>query len=198
MCSAACLPTTALTTRRCSGANATWSQQSPHQSSASSARSQCFSFLATKDHFSSNCTSRVRGGKSHEFVVELLGVVAGPQGVADDGVLADADQPAGLADADALLEVGQDRGGLVGGQAAAEERGALALGEAGLAGAAVQQAAPLLAVAAAGGEVAVAALAVVGAVGVLAAEAAQVVIHGGVLRGGRAGCRSAAVVLENA
>src|SRR5205085_10965046 len=88
LCSAACLPTTALTTRRCSGSRATWSQQSPHQSSASSLRSPCFSFLATKAHFSSNCTARVRGGKGHELVVALLGVVAGPQGVADDGVLA--------------------------------------------------------------------------------------------------------------
>src|SRR5690349_11906012 len=192
MCSAECLPTTALTTRRCSGSKATWSQQSPQKSSASSLRSQCFSFLATKAHFSSNCTSRVLGGKSHEFIVQLLGVVAGPQGVADDGVLADADEAAGLADADALLEVGQDGGGLVGGQAAAEQGRALALGEAGLAGAAVEQAALLLAVVAADGEVAVAALAVVGAAGVLAAEAAQVVVHGGVLRGGRLGCRSAA------
>src|SRR5205085_4783806 len=105
-----------------------------HQSSASSVRSPCFSFLATKDHFSSNCTARVRGGTSHELVVELLGVVAGAEGVADDGVLADADEAAGLADADALLEVGQDGGGLVGGQAAAEQGRALALGEAGLAG----------------------------------------------------------------
>jgi hypothetical protein len=130
--------------------------------------------------------------------VECLGVVAGPQGVADHGVLADADQAAGLADADALLEVGQDGGGLVIGQAAAEQGGALALGEAGLAGAAVQQQAPVPAVAAAGREVAVAALAVVGAVGVLAAEAAEVVVHGEVLQSGRAGCRSAAVVIENA
>src|SRR5207237_6416723 len=98
---------------------ATWSQQSPHQSSASSLRSPCFSFLATKAHLSSDCTARVRGGKGHELVVALLGVVAGPQGVADDGVLAHADEAAGLADADPLLEVGQDGGGLVGGQAAA-------------------------------------------------------------------------------
>ena len=125
-------------------------------------------------------------------------MVAGAEGVADDGVLADADQAAGLADADAFLEVGQDRGGLVVGQAAAEERGALALGEAGLAGLAVQQAALVAAVAAADGEVAAAAPAVVGAVGVLAAEATQVVVHGAVLQGGRAGCRSAAVVIENA
>ena len=78
-------------------------------------------------------------------------MVAGAEGVADDGVLADADQAAGLADADAFLEVGQDRGGLVVGQAAAEERGALALGEAGLAGLAAEQAAAGGAVAHGGG-----------------------------------------------
>src|SRR5262245_62164747 len=74
----------------------------------------------------------------YECVVEFLGVVAGAEGVANDGVLADADQTARLADADALLEVGQGRGDLVEGQAATEQGRALALGEAGLAGLAVQ------------------------------------------------------------
>src|SRR5437899_7020131 len=71
------LPGTTLTTRRCSGSKATWSQLSPCCRSAGLFGSQCFSFLATKDHFSSNCTSRVRGGKSHDFVVDLLSVLAG-------------------------------------------------------------------------------------------------------------------------
>jgi hypothetical protein len=107
--------------------------------------------LATNDHFSSNCTSWVSGGKAHQLVVELLGVAAGLEGEADDGVLADPDQAGGLADADALGEVGQDGEGLVGGQAGVEQGRALALGEAGLAGLAVQQAALVLAVAGANG-----------------------------------------------
>jgi len=73
-----------------------------------SSRSQCFSFLVTNDHFSSNWTSCVAGGKSHELVVELLGVRAGQQAVADDGVLVHADQARGLADADAFGDVAQD------------------------------------------------------------------------------------------
>jgi hypothetical protein len=133
--------------------------------------------LATNDHFSSNWTSRVSGGKAHQLAVELLGVAAGPAGEADDGVFADPDQAGGLADADAFGQVGQDSQGLVGGQVGVEQGRALALGEAGLAGAAVQQAAAVLAVAGAGGEVAVAPLAAVGAGGVEAAEAAQVVVH---------------------
>jgi len=56
------------------------------------------------------------GGKSHEFVVGLLGVPAGLEGQADDGVLVDAREAAGLADADALLEVGEDGDGLVSGR----------------------------------------------------------------------------------
>ena len=41
-----------------------------------------------KFHFSSNWTSRVRGGKGHEFVVEALGLVAGEGEIAGDGVRA--------------------------------------------------------------------------------------------------------------
>jgi len=50
--------------------------------------------LPTKDHFSSSWTFAVRGGKSHQLVVELVGVAAGPQPVADHRVLIDADQAA--------------------------------------------------------------------------------------------------------
>jgi hypothetical protein len=130
--------------------------------------------LPTNDHFSSNWTSRVAGGKGHELVVELPGVVPGPQAVANDGVLVHADQPAGLAYADPLGNVVQHGDDLVLGQAGAEQGGALALGEARLAGPAAEQAALLGAVACGGGQVSLAALAVVGAVGVLAAEGTQV------------------------
>ncbi len=66
------------------------------------------SFLPTKDHFSSSWMCVVEGGKAHQFVVELAGVVAGAQGQAGDGVLADADQAGGLSDATAVGEVRQD------------------------------------------------------------------------------------------
>jgi hypothetical protein len=134
--------------------------------------------LATKDHFSSNWTSRVLGGKSHEFVVELLGVLAGAKAVADDGVLADAHQAAGLADAAALGEVVQDGEGFFGTQAGVEQGRALAFGEACLAGLAVEQAAWWRSIACADGEIAVASFTVVGTVGVLTAESVEVVVHG--------------------
>jgi hypothetical protein len=131
--------------------------------------------LVTNDHFSSNWTSCVAGGKSHEFVVELPGVLAGPQAVADDGVLVHADQASGLADADPFGDMAQDGHDFVRGELGAEQRGALALGEAGLAGLTAEQAALLGAVAHGDGQVAVTAPAVVGAVRILAAEDAQVV-----------------------
>jgi hypothetical protein len=106
----------------------------------------------------------------------LVGLGAGPQGVADDGVLIDAGQPRGLADATAILEVGEDGEGLAFREPGGEEGGALALGEACLAGAADEQAALLArAVAEADAEVVTAPQAVIGAVGVLAAEQAEVV-----------------------
>jgi len=132
--------------------------------------------LATKDHFSSNWTSRVPGGKSHEVVVELAGVVAGHEGEPDNSVLVDPGQAAGLADADALLQVSQDGEEFIAGQAAVKQGRALALAEAILAGAAGQAAAFLGgAVAEGDAEVAVAAPAVVGAARVLAAAVLEFV-----------------------
>jgi hypothetical protein len=103
--------------------------------------------LPTKDHFSSNWASWLAGGKSHEFVVAVAGVLAGSAGVAYDGVFIDAGQARGLADATAVAEVHQDGEGLVVGQARGEESGAFAFGEALLAGAASEQTALLLTVA---------------------------------------------------
>src|SRR5438309_705198 len=98
--------------------------------------------------------------------------------VAGDGLAIDADEPSGLADAIALGDVMEDRDGLLGRQVGAEERRALALGEAGLAGAAAEHAAGLLgAVAMGDGEISGAPLAVLGAVGIEAAETREVV-HG--------------------
>src|SRR5579862_974509 len=173
------LPGMTLTTRRCSGSRATWSQWSPHRWSRGSSGSQCFCFLPTKAHFSSNWTSRVRGGNGYQFVVQSAGVLAGQEAVADDGVLVDADQAAGLADAAPLGDVVQDGDDLVLRESGVEQGRPLAFGEAGLAGAAGEHAALLRAVAEADAEVAPSPLAVVGAVGVLTAEAGQVLTHGG-------------------
>jgi hypothetical protein len=110
--------------------------------------------------------------------VDLLGVGAGEEGEADHRVFVDAAEAAGLADANALLEVGEDGDGLVLGEAGVEQRGAVAFAEAVLAGATGQTATLLvLAVAEGDAEVAVIAAAKVRAVGVVAAEVLQIV-HG--------------------
>jgi hypothetical protein len=134
--------------------------------------------LTTKDHFSSNCTSRVCGGKSHELVVEVEGVAARLEGQAADGVRGDARQAAGLADADPLLEVGEDGKGFLLGEATVKQGGPLPLAEAMLAGAA-GEVTPLLggAVAEGDAEVAQTPLAIVSTVGILAAEVLEFV-HG--------------------
>ena len=115
------------------------------------------------------------GGKSHQLVVELLGVGAGQPAEAGDGGAADTGEPSGLADATTVGDVGQHGLGFVRGQAGVEQWSALALGEACLAGAAVEQAALVRAVAGADGEVAVATLPVIRTGGLQAAELAQVV-----------------------
>jgi hypothetical protein len=65
--------------------------------------------LKTTDHFSSNWTSRVVGGKRHQLVVELAGVVAGRAAVADHRVAVHLHQPGGGADAGPLGEVLEER-----------------------------------------------------------------------------------------
>jgi len=103
-------------------------------------------------------------------------MIAGGAGQPDDGIAMDADEAAGLSDAVALGEVLEDGCGLLIGQPAVEQRGALALGEAGLAGLAVEQPdVVVLAVAVADGEVAGVASPVGRAVGILAAEAREIV-----------------------
>src|SRR5262245_24426537 len=153
------LPTTTLSTSRLSGSSATWSHWSPANRSSSPA--QCFCFFATKAHFSSSWTFRVAGGKGDEFVVQPPGVAAGLQAQPQDRVLVHADQAAGLANAAAVGQVLQHRGGLVRRQAGVEQGRPLPLGEAALARPAPQQAPPVRAVAGGDGQVAVAAAAVV-------------------------------------
>jgi hypothetical protein len=112
--------------------------------------------------------------------VELLGVFASSQGVADHGVLSDAGEAAGLSDAAAFLEMGEHVQDLVVGESGVEEGCALAFGEAVLAGAASEHTSLLARPVAKGdAEVIRTALAIGGAVGVLAAEAAEVVHRAG-------------------
>lgn len=109
--------------------------------------------------------------------MELSGVLSSLEGVACDGVLADAAQPCGLAYAAALRKVMQDRDDLVVGQACVKEGCGLAFGETLLASATVEQARLLGSVVAAHREIVLAAQAVTGALGILAAELVKVV-HG--------------------
>jgi hypothetical protein len=111
--------------------------------------------------------------------MSVVGVVAGGLGQSDDGIAMDADEAFGLTDAVALGEVMEHRAGLLVGESAIEQRRALALGEAGLAGVAVEQADLIpLAVAVADGEVAGPSSAVEGAVAILATEAGEIVHRG--------------------
>ena len=88
-------PGTTLRIRRLSASNATWSQVSPSRASVGSVGSRCASFLATKAHFSSNGTSRVRGGKPDPLVVEVAGRLAGQAAQAADRAAVDLAEPAG-------------------------------------------------------------------------------------------------------
>jgi hypothetical protein len=134
--------------------------------------------LATNDHFSSNWSSVVRGGKGDQLVVGRHGVVAGLAGVAGHRVAVDSHQAFGLADTASLGEVLQDGGGRSLGQMRTEQRGALAFGETIAAGAASEKAdRGVLAVATGDGEVFAAPDAMLGTLGIQAAESREVV-HG--------------------
>jgi hypothetical protein len=131
--------------------------------------------LPTNAHFSSNWTSRVAGGKSHDFVVGVLGVLTSQECQPGDGVLADPHQPGGLSGPAAVVEVLQDPSDFVVGELGVEVGRPLELGEPCLAGLAVQEAVVILAVVAADRKVAGTAAAVFRTVGVLAAMEREVV-----------------------
>jgi hypothetical protein len=110
--------------------------------------------------------------------MSVVGVSSGGAGQSYDGVAMDADEAPGLSDAVAFGQVFQDRDGSLLREVAAIQRRALALGEAGAAGIAVELAELLvLAESAADREVPGVALTVERTVGILAAEAGEVV-HG--------------------
>jgi hypothetical protein len=111
--------------------------------------------------------------------MSVVGVITGGSGRSDDGVAMDPDEAFGLADAIALGEVMEHGAGLLVGEPAIEQRRALALGEAGLAGVAIEQTDVIpLAVAGAHREVTGPSSAVEGAVGILATEAGEIVHRG--------------------
>jgi hypothetical protein len=135
--------------------------------------------LYTNDQFSSNWISWVAGGKSHELVVELLGVFAHPSAVANHRIAVHAHQPRGGSHPGAVGQVFDHRDGLLLGQARSEQGCPLPLREPGFAGPAVEEPMVLgLAVAATNSQIAVAPLARIGAIRVLTAEAGQVLLHG--------------------
>jgi hypothetical protein len=108
--------------------------------------------------------------------MSVAGVSSGQFRQADDGIAVDVEEASGLSDAAALGEMLEHGAGLLLGQVGVEKRRALALGEAILAGVAVEQPdVVLFAVAAAYGEVSGVASAVKGAIGILAAEVCEVV-----------------------
>jgi hypothetical protein len=128
--------------------------------------------LATKAHFSSNWTSRVRGGKRDQLVVQVAGVLAGQSAQATDRVAIHFTESPGLAHATPLGDMLQDGFDLLVGEPSPEEDCALAFGEARLAGATPQHAPGLVGAVAAGhGEISRPSFAVVGASGIEATEA---------------------------
>jgi hypothetical protein len=134
--------------------------------------------LATKDHFSSNWASRVRGGNLDQFVVEVVGVLASDPAQAADGAAIDLAKPAGLPDAAPLGDVLQDRFDFLRRQSGVEERGPFAFREASLASLTAEHASGLLwAIATGNREISGSPFAVFRALRIQAAEAREVV-HG--------------------
>jgi hypothetical protein len=139
---------------------------------------QFFSFLATKDHFSSNWASRVRGGIRNQLIMEVVRVIAGDPAEAADGAAIDLAEPAGLSDAAPLGDVLQNRFDLLWWQSGVEEWSPFALREASLASSAAEHASGLLrAIATGHREISGSAIAVFRALGIQAAKAREVV-HG--------------------
>jgi len=118
----------------------------------------------------------VFGGKSHEFVVDLAGVIASQPAVTHHRVPMDAHQAGGFADAAAFGDVLQDRADLLLRQGRAEQWRPLALGKPRLAGSAAEHP-PLLVrpIATAHRQIFTPAFSVVGAFAILATQPRQIV-----------------------
>jgi hypothetical protein len=118
----------------------------------------------------------VFGGKSHEFVVEVAGVVAGDSAQMADRAAIHLAKSTGLADAASLGDVFQDRFDLLRRQSRVEQGRPFALGEAEFADAATEHASLLMrAVATSNGQISGPSLAMLGAVGIEATEAREVI-----------------------
>ena len=108
--------------------------------------------------------------------MSVVGMCSRGAGQSDDRIAVDTDEASGLADAAAFTEVLEHGARLFLGEVAVEQRRALALGEAVLAGVAIKQPdGVVLAIAGADREVSGGALAVEGAIGILATEASEVI-----------------------
>jgi hypothetical protein len=108
--------------------------------------------------------------------MSVVGMLTGGSSESHDGIAVDADEAAGGSHTAALIEMFEHRERRLLGQMAAVQRRALAFGEAGAAGVAVELSVLLgLAVVSADREIAGIAPAVERAVGILAAEAGEVV-----------------------
>ncbi len=133
-------PGTTLTISRLSASIATWSQVSPLRSSAGLVSWQFFSFLATKDHLSSNWTSRVWRGKLDQFVVEVSGVFPSNSAQAANRVAVHLAEPSRLADTAPFSDMFQDRFDLLRRQSGVEQGCPFSLRESGLTSAASEHA----------------------------------------------------------
>jgi hypothetical protein len=170
------MPGTTLTTRRCSGSNATWSQLSPCLASSGSAGSQCFSFFPTKDHFSSNCTSRVSGGNRHKLVVKVVCVVARQSAVTHYRVPVYAHQTARFSHATTFGNVFQDRADFLLGKGRTPKWRSLPLGKPCLASATAEHPHLLVRpITTAHREIPASSLAIVGALGIQTTEPRQII-----------------------
>jgi hypothetical protein len=118
----------------------------------------------------------VFGGKSHEFVVEVAGVIASDSAQAADRATIHLAKSTGLPDAASLGDMFQDRFDLLRRQSRVKEGCPLALGEAKLADTATEHASLLMRAVAAGyGQISGPSLAMLGAVGIEATEAREVI-----------------------
>jgi hypothetical protein len=138
--------------------------------------SQFFSFLATKAHFSSNWASRVFGGKSHELVVEVAGMLAGDSAQTADRAAIYVAKSTCLTYATPLGDVIEHRFQLLRRNAGVKVRCPFSLGKTDLANATPEHS-PLLmrAVATGHGEISGRSFAMLGAIGIEAAEVREVI-----------------------
>ena len=118
----------------------------------------------------------MRGGKPHEFVVEILGMPAGDPTITSDGVGIHLAKPTGLPNAAAIGNVLEHRLDLLGRKPSIAQRRPLPLGKPSLARATSKHPSSLLgSVTMRHSQISDPPLAIVGALGIQAAEAREIV-----------------------